>query len=635
MAHFTNGTIFSKSMSKFTLQDVEEPNLLRDQFPYTRVPKITFDGQSIEINPPRRIWITDTTFRDGQQAREPFTSRQIVDIYKLMHKLNGDSHLVRQCEFFLYSDKDKKAVEKCLELGYRTPEVTGWIRAVKKDFKLVRQMQLKETGILTSCSDYHIFLKLKKNRRTCMEGYLEVVRTAIEAGIRPRCHFEDVTRADIYGFVVPFAIELMKLREDSGIPVKIRLCDTMGYGVPFAEATLPRSVPKLIYAMVNDAGVPSELLEWHGHNDFHRVAINSTTCWLYGCSSVNTALFGLGERTGNCPMEAAVMDYISLVGGNDGIDTKVITELADYFRTQLNHKFPDNMPFVGNSFNMTSAGIHVDGLLKNEEIYNIFDTKSILGRPIGVVITDKSGVAGVAHWINEYLNLETHARIPKSHPAVNMIYQWISEQYKKGRVHSISNSEMLKLARNHLPEYFDTDLNELKQAAISLVGHLIMHLVETPAMMSMDVGAQEALMEKMIGENQYVNLMIVANTEGEKHTRFFGRKGPIKPRDEAKLDKDYTNRRWFRKPLEMGNMFISDLFISKITNLLGIIVSAPIRSEDGRDVGVLRIDTRFDDLIKSAHGAEDDDHEMFNNAKTKARATMKSKAAKKKKRQKS
>ena len=81
----------------------------------------------------------------------------------MLHKLGGANGVIRQCEFFLYSDKDKEAVRKCQERNYRYPEITGWIRATKEDFKLVKEMGLKETGILTSVSDYHIFLKLKKN----------------------------------------------------------------------------------------------------------------------------------------------------------------------------------------------------------------------------------------------------------------------------------------------------------------------------------------------------------------------------------------------------------------------------------------------------------------------------------------
>ena len=292
---------------KYTLQDVAEPNLYRDMFNYEEIPKCTFNHRKVPMYPPDDIWITDTTFRDGQQARAPYTVEQIVTLFDFMHRLGGPKGKVRQCEFFLYSPR-KEAVVKCMERGYDYPEVTGWIRATKNDFALAKNMGLKECGILVSCSDYHIFKKLHKTRKQAMDDYLAIIKSAIEVGIRPRCHFEDITRADFYGFVVPFAIELRKLMEESGVPVKIRACDTLGYGICFSGAALPRSVPGIIYGLRHHAGFPSELIEWHGHNDFYKAVVNSTTAWLYGASAVNCSLLGIGERTGNTPLEAMVIE---------------------------------------------------------------------------------------------------------------------------------------------------------------------------------------------------------------------------------------------------------------------------------------------------------------------------------------
>ena len=128
----------------YSIQETNEPNFLREVFPYTELPHTEFEDAAPPLA--EDIWITDTTFRDGQQARPPYTVQQIVDLYALMHKLDGDTGMVRQSEFFLYSKKDREAVEKCLELGFDYPEVTGWIRAVAGDFNLVKAMGLPETG---------------------------------------------------------------------------------------------------------------------------------------------------------------------------------------------------------------------------------------------------------------------------------------------------------------------------------------------------------------------------------------------------------------------------------------------------------------------------------------------------------
>lgn len=436
------------------LADVTEPNLYREQYPYTEIPRMYFDGETVPLSPAEEIWVTDTTFRDGQQARPPYTVEQIVHIFKLLHRLSGPKGVVRQAEFFLYTDKDREALAKCQELGYQYPEITGWIRAVPADFELVRQAGLQETGILTSISDYHIFLKLKKTRRQALEDFMKVVGAAADAGLKAvRCHFEDITRADFWGAVVPFAERLMRFSEESGMKIKIRLCDTMGYGLPWPEAALPRSVPKMVYYLRKELGISHDRLEFHGHNDFHRVIANPVAAWLYGCAAANGSLLGIGERTGNSPLEALCIDYAALKGTTDGMDLTVITEIADYFR-QIGWHVPINYPFVGENFNVTSAGIHADGVLKDEEIYNIFDTGKILKRPLGIAVTDKSGVAGVALWLNQYFGLTGDKQIDKRHPGILAIAKWVEEQYAARRTTSISKEEMIEQAKKHLPEYF-------------------------------------------------------------------------------------------------------------------------------------------------------------------------------------
>ena len=334
-----------------------------------------------------------------------------------------------------------------MEKGYKFPEITSWIRASKKDFELVKEIGLKETGILVSCSDYHIFYKMKMTRKQALEHYLGVVRECLETGISPRCHLEDITRSDIYGFVIPFCLELMKLKDEYGIPVKIRACDTMGYGVNFPGAVIPRSVPGIIYGLKEHAGVPSELLEWHGHNDFYKAVNNSSTAWLYGASAVNSALFGIGERTGNTPLEAMVFEYAQLRGTLDGMDTTVITELAEYYEKEIGYHIPERTPFVGKNFNVTRAGIHADGLLKNEEIYNIFDTDKLLNRPVLVAVSNTSGLAGIAHWMNTYYRLKGDKAVDKKSPLVEEVKKWVDKEYETGRVTAITDSELEKVIK--------------------------------------------------------------------------------------------------------------------------------------------------------------------------------------------
>ncbi len=428
-----HSNLLELSQYKYSLQDVDEPNLYREIFPYTEVPRVAFNMRRVPVITPKEIWITDTTFRDGQQSRAPYTPAQIEHIYKLLHKLGGEKGIIRQSEFFVYSEKDREAIKRCMDLGYEFPEITTWIRASKKDFELVKNIGIKETGILLSCSDYHIFKKLNMTRRQAMEHYLSVVAQALEAGLRPRCHLEDITRADFYGFVVPLVNALTEMGEEAGIPVKIRMCDTMGYGVAHTGVALPRSVPGIVYGLHHYAQVPSEMLEWHGHNDFYNAVSNATTAWLYGCSAVNCSLLGIGERTGNIPLEAMVMEYAGIRGTMDGMHPEVITEIARYFEDELHYVIPPMTPFVGENFNVTRAGIHADGMMKDSEIYNIFDTEAILGRPANVSVSNTSGLAGIAFWINNHYSLEGDETVTKQSEVVIKLKAAVDALYEAGR----------------------------------------------------------------------------------------------------------------------------------------------------------------------------------------------------------
>ena len=447
----THSNLIEQSQYKYSLQDVPNPNLYRDIYPYDEVPKVAFNHRHVPIDMPRDIWITDTTFRDGQQSRAPYSAQQIVDLYKMLHRLGGEQGIIRQSEFFVYTKKDREALLKCMDLGYKFPEITTWIRAKREDFDLVAGLGIKETGILVSCSDYHIFKKLGLSRKEALDHYLGVVKEAFSAGIRPRCHLEDITRADFYGFVVPFVNELNELSSEARIPVKIRMCDTMGYGVSYPGVALPRSVPGIVYGLHHYANVSSDMLEWHGHNDFYQGVTNAVSAWLYGASGVNCSLLGIGERTGNVPLEAMVMQYASLRGSLDGMDPTVITEIAYYFKRELGYDIPPMTPFVGDNFNVTRAGIHADGLMKDAEIYNIFDTEKILNRPAEVAISNSSGLAGIAYWINKHYSLSGEKAVTKHDDIVIKIKAAIDKEYADGRTTLMGDDELNSIVKAIAP----------------------------------------------------------------------------------------------------------------------------------------------------------------------------------------
>ncbi|MBO5490480.1 MAG: histone-lysine N-methyltransferase, partial [Desulfovibrio sp.] len=564
----------------------------------------SFDEVLLAPRPAEQMRITDTTFRDGQQARPPYTVKQVAKMFDFLHRLGGKTGLISASEFFLYSARDRKCIDVCRARGYRFPRVTAWIRANKEDLKLARDMEFDETGMLTSVSDYHIFLKLGKTRREALDMYAGLAEQALEWGIIPRCHFEDVTRADIYGFCLPLAQRLMELSRQSGMPVKIRLCDTMGYGVPYPGAALPRSVQRIVRAFTDEAGVPGEWLEWHGHNDFHKVLVNGVTAWLYGCGAVNATLFGFGERTGNTPLEALLVEYISLTGEDAAADTTILSEVAEFFEKELNYRIPHNYPFVGRDFNATRAGVHVDGLAKNEEIYNIFDTSRLLGRPVPIIITDKSGRAGVAYWINANLNLPRERQVSKNHPAVGQIYDAVMAAYEStGRTTSFSHEEMEALVQRFMPELFASEYDRMKRLAGELSANVLIRLSRSRELLDFSKQAC-ARLDAFAREYPFIQYCYLTDAKGSLRCAAITDPAYREKYEALPIGYDFSQREWFKMPMQTGDLHIMDVYQSHFTDKLIITVSCAVTDEKDNIVGVLGVDIQLEQLLRRARALQ-------------------------------
>lgn len=139
----------------------------------------------------------------------------------------------------------------------------------------------------------------------------------------------------------------------------------------------------------------------------------------------------------------------------DGMDPTVITEIADFFQKDIGYSIPVMTPFVGRNFNSTRAGIHADGLMKDEEIYTIFDTNKLLNRPATVEISKTSGAAGIAFWINRNYSLSDENQIGKTDPLVLALKKWVDSEYEADRQTSISAKELEERIKEFAPGRFN------------------------------------------------------------------------------------------------------------------------------------------------------------------------------------
>jgi len=429
---------------------VSDLRLFKEVFPFNDVPRIflSTDDYVRSLSHLNEIYLTDTTLRDGQQGWRNLTYEESVKVYEVLTELAGDG-VITTCEFFLYTEKDRNVVRTLLNYGYRYPKVIGWIRASMEDLKLVIENGLDETVILTSISDYHIYFKLGLSRDQAIGKYLRVVEEALSRGIAVKCALEDVTRADLHRNVLPFIRELLRLREKYSAPIRVKLSDTLGLGLPFPEVPPPRGIPSLIRALINE-GFPGSDIEFHGHNDFGLVVANHLAAWIYGAGGANCTLLGIGERSGNCPLEVMLIHYLGL--RNDRrVNLRSIRKAVELFK-ELGFSIPEFQPVVGANAFRTKAGIHVDGLIKNPEVYLPYDSGKLLGIPYTISITPYSGRSAVAYWINTYFRLGPNDAFSKDDPLVNAIYLDIQRMFSEGRREELSDNEMLLLIRKHAPE---------------------------------------------------------------------------------------------------------------------------------------------------------------------------------------
>jgi isopropylmalate/homocitrate/citramalate synthase len=426
-----------------SITDPPAPELFPGAFPRDGFPRYEWTERPPDL--PARAWATETTHRDGQQGGLPLTVEAGIRIYDLMCAFAGDSGAIRQAEFFVYRPADRRILEAALERhgGGAPVEPTTWIRASRRDAELVGDLGVRETGMLASASDYHTFHKFRPGgRRQAAEVYLDAVRAVLDAGLRPRLHLEDATRAP-EEFVLPFVEAVLELCAETGGQVrpKLRVCDTMGLGLPLDEVAAPRSVPRWIRRL-RELGIPGDDLEFHPHNDTHLVVANCLAAIRAGCAVVNGTLLGTGERTGNAPLEGVLLHAVGmgLLGPEAGTslpDFRVLNELAALY-AELGRPVPPTYPLYGRDAHRTRAGIHADGLNKFWWMYAPFDVPTLIGRPLEVSLTRDSGLAGLIFLIRGH----TGRDLPKDDPELLRVHATLMEQWDAGRQTAVEWEEV-------------------------------------------------------------------------------------------------------------------------------------------------------------------------------------------------
>jgi isopropylmalate/homocitrate/citramalate synthase len=429
------------------MPEPNSPEYFLDSFPRDNFPQYVWSERKRPSTLPVQAWTTETTHRDGQQGGLPLTTEVSLKIYDMLCNFTGTSGAIRQAEFFVYRPSDRAALEGALE-RYQSGapiEPTTWIRAAAKDVELIKSLGVRETGMLASASDYHTFHKFKPGgRNQAAKTYLDAVRLVVDAGIRPRLHLEDATRASIE-FIQPFVEAVQEICKPAGLRPKFRVCDTMGLGLPYDDVELPRSVPKMIRTL-RALGLEAEELEFHPHNDTGLVVANCLAAIREGCAAINGTSLGKGERTGNAPLEGVLLHLIGMGYFQENApDFKALNELAALY-SEIGEPIPPKYPLYGRDAHRTRAGVHADGLNKFWWMYAPFNVPDLLGRPLEVSLTKDSGIAGLIFLIRQHTGIE----LAKDDGGLQELYQWMLSEFDQGRQTSIEWEELSPMVERYI-----------------------------------------------------------------------------------------------------------------------------------------------------------------------------------------
>jgi len=404
---------------------------------YDDLPKIKFPrGQD--------VFISDSTIRDGSQMPGVVMSKNHkLQIFEYLHQIG-----IEKLETFVFNHRDKEAARSMLNKGYEFPEVTGWARANPADIDLVLEMDgIEETGILMSVSDSHVIDKMGlPSREAAEEKYLDALQYAVDHGLRTRAHIEDMTRADNYGFVFPLVEKLIEIDPDC----IIRLCDTLGMGIPFEGVDEPYGIPTMVKYLHDEMNVKN--IETHVHDDFGLGMANTLAGYWHGANWSSLTFLGIGERAGNTEIEKVVLFLHERIEGFDKYNLEAVTEFARFMEREIGIRVPRNKAVVGKNIFAHESGIHTAGVIKNPFTYEAYLPELVGGKRL-LLIGDSSGLEVLRHKVEETLNelMGVRAKVMKRDPRLKEIQDHIHRLYDEElRVSSISDEEL----RGYVEKYF-------------------------------------------------------------------------------------------------------------------------------------------------------------------------------------
>jgi homocitrate synthase NifV len=330
------------------------------------------------------IRFVDTTLRDGEQAVGViFTRWEKKQIATLLAEIGVPAI---EAGFPALGAEEKECVKAVADADIRVKgggeplEVNAFARARREDVRDAAECGSHAAVISISTSDIHIERKFRRSRQWVLEQVQEAADEAKSHGLAFTISAEDASRTD-----PAFLVEYYRLAESVGAR-GVRYCDSLGVEYPYTT-----------YRRLKFVGQETQLpIEVHMHNDFGMATANVLAGIRAGASSVVASIGGLGERTGNSPLEEVIMALKHLYGVPLDVDTSRLREVAEYVARASQRAIPIWKAIIGSNVFAHESGIHADGILKNPASYEAFGPEEV-GLARQIVIGKHSGSAALVH----------------------------------------------------------------------------------------------------------------------------------------------------------------------------------------------------------------------------------------------
>jgi 2-isopropylmalate synthase len=351
---------------------------------------------------PSYIRIFDTTLRDGEQSPgASMTSAEKLEVARVLARLGVD---VIEAGFPAASPDDLEAVRRiAIEVGNNTAEtnrlkpplICGLARAVKEDidkaWEAVRYAEYPRIHTFLATSDIHMKFKLHMTREQVLQTAADMVSYAYS--LCPDVEFspEDAGRSD-----PEFLYQVLEAAIHSGAST-LNIPDTVGY-------TVPEEYGALIAGILSQTpGIDNCIVSTHCHDDLGLATANTLAGIRAGARQVEVTINGIGERAGNSSLEEVVMALQTrrpLFGFSTGVDSKMICRVSRMVSNYTGISVQPNKAIVGANAFAHEAGIHQDGILKNQLTYEIMRPESVGASQTRLILGKHSG----RHAFKERLN---------------------------------------------------------------------------------------------------------------------------------------------------------------------------------------------------------------------------------------